>query len=60
MYHGQQKEETLSLYFDIFAINWGVSSGLYECIIQFIKIAPERRFENKEEKGQMGKLSEGV
>lgn len=49
MYHGQQKEETLSLYFDIFAINWGVSSGLYECIIQFIKIAPERRFENKEE-----------
>lgn len=30
MYHGQHKEETHSLYFDIFAINWGFSSGLYD------------------------------
>ena len=51
MYHGQQKEKTLSLYFDIFAINWGFSPGLYDMHYTVYKNSPTERFENKEEEG---------
>ena len=51
MYHGQQKEKTLSLYFDIFAINWGFSPGLYDMHYIVYKSSPTERSENKEEEG---------